>query len=117
MMSITNRFLAVVLAIHLFWPLNLLAQVETDSRIKSLTESLRIEKNDSLRASYSKELAQLFAGTDYLRAGDFAERAVDYAMRTKSLYLQSDCLNNAAEIYLNAGQNEIAVDYFHQNIT
>jgi tetratricopeptide (TPR) repeat protein len=116
MMPITNRFLAVVLAIHLFWPLNLLAQVETDSRIKSLTESLRIEKNDSLRASYSKELAQLYAVTDYLRAGDFAERAVDYAMRTKSLYLQSDCLNNAAEIYLNAGQNEIAVDYFHQNI-
>jgi tetratricopeptide (TPR) repeat protein len=75
-----------------------------------------LAKSDSMRAEVSMALAQIYTNIDYVRAGEYAERAVDYSKRTGNLFLMSACLTAAGEIYLNAGQNDIAIDFFHQNI-
>jgi tetratricopeptide (TPR) repeat protein len=94
------------------WALAMFAQVPDQGRIASLQEQLRVSTNDSLRAAICMILTEEYIAEDYVKAADYAIRAVDFSSRTRDVILKFVALNVAGEVYLNAGQSNIAVDYF-----
>ena len=111
-----HNILTAIFIISSLWQVTVLAQTSEKDQIKALQQELRLQKNDSLRASICIELTQSYKNDDFVRAAEYAERAVDYSMRTNHVNLKSACLKLAGELYLIAGQNDVAVDYFHQNV-
>jgi tetratricopeptide (TPR) repeat protein len=94
------------------WALAMFAQAAEQGRIASLQEQLRVSTNDSLRAAICMILTEEYTGDDYVKAADYAMRAVDFSRRTSDVKLKFIALSAAGEVYLNAGQSNIAVDYF-----
>jgi tetratricopeptide (TPR) repeat protein len=115
-MRYLNKLFGVLMLVQFFVGSSLFAQSADINRIQSLENKLQLADNDSLRAAICLEQANLFAGEDYIKAADYAMRAVEYSGRTNYLPLKFSALSTAGEIYLNGGQNDIAVDYFIKSI-
>lgn len=79
-----------------------------------LRQSLEKATTDSAKTEILVSMASVVSLEDYVKAGEYALLAVHHAGLSGVSRLQYLAFSTAGEVYLNAGLNDIAVDFFLQ---
>ena len=89
-----------------------ISQVENPATIAAVLKDIPAAKTDSARAVLYLKLAQAATSENYVDAGEYSLKAVEYGEKSALPALMYEVYANAGEIFLNAGSNDIAADFF-----